>query len=253
MEESTVVTGTIAIVPARMGSRRLPGKVMLPLGQTTVLTQVIRRIEAAQLGAEIVVALPDGDEDQMLRQYCDVLGVPWYAGSETDIISRLLNTARYFEANYVLCCSGSDPLIHPRMLWASVRHAADTDLDLVTVGRMPLGSCGVAMPIRTLSRIDAAVTSPRQREQFLTCTLAHPHHFSRAILPPPPRLARHDLRLTLETEADYWFLRRIYEEVPPRTDGVLALEDVIAHIDRHNDLLRQSAHHYAVVRANGKV
>lgn len=248
MANSKILTGTLAVVPARMGSRRLPGKVMLPLGDSTVLDQVIHRIQAAGIGAQIVVAIPEGAENRVLRTHCEARGIRWFAGSGTDLISRLLAAARYFEAGHLLCCSASDPLLHPKMLWASVRHAVDNDLDLVTVGRMPIGSCGIAMPVRTLRRIDETVQDPNQREQMLSYALTNTQ-FSTAILPPPARLARQDLSFTLESEADYWFLRRIFDEVPPRADGVIALEDAITHIDRNQDLWQQSANQYAVVRA----
>ena len=66
---------------------------------------------------------------------------------------------------------------------------------------------------------------PLYREQVTTYTTLRPDLFERAHLPPPPRLSRPDLRLALETEQDYWFLKRLYEEVAPDAEGILRVED----------------------------
>ena len=249
MDEILEMSGVVTVIQARTNASRLPGKVLLPLGKTTVLEQVIRRVQAAGIGGPVVVAIPEGEEDNVLRQQCTHLGVPCFSGSESDVLQRLLDTASAYDAHMVVRCQANNPLLDPKMLWASARYAYDSDMDYVTVARLPVGVACEAFPVRTLERIAELTIEPLYREQVTNYTCLRPDLFERAHLPPPPRLSRPDLRLTLETEADYWFIKRIYEEVEPDSNGVLQLDDVLACIDADLELRRHSPDSYAVVRA----
>jgi spore coat polysaccharide biosynthesis protein SpsF len=243
----TDMPGVITVIQARTNARRLPGKVMLPLGGITVLEQVIRRAQASGLNGPIVVAVPDGEEDQGLRNLCNEFDIPYFVGSETDVLERILNTAHAYEARIVVRCQASHPLLDPKMLWASARYAYDSGMDYVTVARLPEGVACEAVPVRTLEMIAKLTNEPMFREQVTTYTSLRPDLFERAHLPPPPRLSRPDLHLALETEQDYWFLKRLYEEITPDANGILHLDDVIAAIDDDPLLRRHSSEGYAVV------
>lgn len=248
MEEMQDLSGVLTVVQARTNAYRLPGKVMLPLGDTTVLEHVIRRAQASGVNGPVVVALPEGNEDRALRNLCRELDVPHVAGSEEDVLARILSAVQEYEARIVVRCQASHPLLDPKMLWASARYAYDSGMDYVTVARLPIGAASEALPVRTLERIAQCTDAPRYREEVTTFTSTRPDLFERAHLPPPPRLSRPDLRLCLEDEDDYWFLKRLYEEITPGENGLLDLADVIAHIDANPELRRHSSGGYAVVR-----
>lgn len=248
MDEMSNLPGVVTVVQARMNASRLPGKPLLPLGQTTVLEQTLRRVQAANLNGPIVVALPHGDENNALRHACLDLDVPYVEGSETDVLARILEAAYEYEARLVVRCQASHPLTDSKMLWASAQYAHDSGMDLVTVARLPHGVACEALPVRTLERVAELTDEPFFREQVTAYTCLRPDLFERAHLPPPPRLSRPEIRLALETEEDYWFLKRLYDEVAPDAEGLLALDDVIAHIDANPELRRHNAGGYAVVR-----
>ena len=123
MDEILEMSGVVTVIQARTNASRLPGKVLLPLGKTTVLEQVIRRVQAAGIGGPVVVAIPEGEEDNVLRQQCTHLGVPCFSGSESDVLQRLLDTASAYDAHMVVRCQANNPLLDPKMLWASARYA----------------------------------------------------------------------------------------------------------------------------------
>ena len=249
INEDNGLSGVVTVIQARSNSSRLPGKALLPLGAATVLEQVICRIRAAQLNGPIVMALPHEDANSHLSSLCRQYDIPCVMGSSSDVLARVLDAARQYEAKIVVRCQASHPLLDPKMLWASARYAVDSNMDLVTVARLPVGVAVEAMPLRTLERIANYTQRPDYREQVTTFTSTRPDLFERAHLPPPPRLSRPDLRLSLETEDDYWFLKRLYEEVTPDANGLLRLEDCIAHIDADPELRYHSPDSFAVVRA----
>ncbi len=248
MTESMSMPGVVTVIQARMNASRLPGKVLLPLGGATVLEQVIRRVKAANINGPVVVAVPDGALDNGIRNICALHSIPCYSGSEHDVLDRVLQTAYALDASIVVRCQASSPLLNPRMLWACARYAVDSGMDLVTVARLPVGVACEAFPVRTLERIAQYTDEPYFREQVTNYSSQRPDLFERAHLPPPPRYSRPDLRLTLETEADYWFLKRLFEEVAPGPNGLLRLDDIIAHIDAAPELRRHSPDGYAVVK-----
>ena len=249
MDEMLEMSGVVTVIQARTNACRLPGKVLLPLGQTTVLAHVIRRVQTAAIGGPLVIAVPEGEADNLLRRQCAIYNIPCFSGSESDVLQRILDTATAYDARVIVRCQASNPLLDPKMLWASARYAYDSGMDYVTVARLPVGTSCEAFPVRTLERIAALTDEPLFREQVTTYTSLRPDLFERANLPPPPRLSRPDLRLTLETEADYWFLKRLYEEIAPDANGILRLDDVIDYIDTDRDLRRHSPDSFAIVRA----
>src|SRR5579864_3423769 len=93
---------TVAIVQARMGSTRLPGKVLMDLCGVSVLGRVVRRLRRAALLDEIVVATTgQPDEDAIVRE-CKRLQVAYFRGSETDVLDRYYRAARQFRAEVVM-------------------------------------------------------------------------------------------------------------------------------------------------------
>jgi spore coat polysaccharide biosynthesis protein SpsF (cytidylyltransferase family) len=231
MEEFDATSGVVAVLQARMYSRRVPGKPLRPLGDATVLEQVIRRMRATRFGARLVVATSDDPSDTPIRELCAMQNIACFAGSRKDVLDRIISAARAFDATLVVRCTLNNVLLDPRMFDACPIYALRSDMDYVLVNRLPEGVTVDAMPIRTLHRIADMTTDARHREAVVSFVHANPDFFERARLPAPPRLARPDIRLALETEDDYRFLKRLYADVVPRANGLINLEDAIAYSD----------------------
>ncbi|HZP81038.1 MAG TPA: hypothetical protein VFB21_05340 [Chthonomonadaceae bacterium] len=234
MEETLTETGIVAVVLARMRSRRLPGKPLLPLGEAPVLEQVTRRVRASRFGKNLVVATSNEPSDAPLRDFCAARDLYCFAGSADNVLERMIQAARMFEANLVIRCTLNNVLLDPQMLEACVVYARRSGMDYVTVGRLPVGAAVEAMPLRTLNRL-AAYPFDAPIQDFRAALCAHAEAFDPAVLPSPPRLCRPDLSLALETEADYRFLSRLYAEVPARANGLIHLEDAIAYAGKTQD------------------
>lgn len=231
MDEICTDDGIVAIIPARMSSSRLPGKPLLPLGSSTVLQQVISRVTSADAGQKYLIATTQDDSDMPLREFCTAHEIPYFAGSMDDLLDRTTNAANHCEANYLVICSTAHPLLDPRMMDACARYMLESDMDFVTVARMPSGVSVEALPLRTLTLTMEMTDSAYHREQITRFPLSSQNVFDCAFLPPPSRLAREDLRLTLETPGDYAILQRIFSEVPARMHGLISVEDIILYMD----------------------
>src|SRR5262245_35199689 len=111
----------VAIIQARMGSTRLPGKVMRVLGDTTVLGHVVRRTAAATSIDAVVVATTLAPRDSAIVQEAERLGVQTYRGSEEDVLERYHLAARSSDAAVVVRVTSDCPLLDPQVVDAVVR------------------------------------------------------------------------------------------------------------------------------------
>ena len=83
----------VTIIQARMGSTRLPGKVMKDLGGDTVLARVVHRVRRAKLSGEVIIATTTKPADDLIVKECERLSVSCFRGEETDVLDRYYRAA----------------------------------------------------------------------------------------------------------------------------------------------------------------
>lgn len=110
----------VAIIQARLTSKRLPRKVLLPLGKGTVLQQVYWRVRKAKLVDQIVVAIPTGQVE--LAEYCRNKNIPWGYGSEDDVLSRFYDIAKLSLENIIVRLTADCPLLRPEEIDDGIRY-----------------------------------------------------------------------------------------------------------------------------------
>ena len=87
----------VGIIEARMGSTRLPGKVMLPFGEEPALKLLLKRVRSAEKLDEVIVATTDQPQDDAIEQLADSLGVDCFRGSEDDVLGRVVGALKAFD------------------------------------------------------------------------------------------------------------------------------------------------------------
>lgn len=106
----------VAIIQARMGSTRLPGKVLQDIGGDTMLARVVRRTQRASLLDDILVATTTKAADDAIVAECNRLHVPVYRGSEDDVLDRYYQAARMTQPDAVVRITSDCPLIAPDVI-----------------------------------------------------------------------------------------------------------------------------------------
>ena len=209
------MSGTAVIVQARMGSTRLPGKVMLELAGKTVLAQVLERC-AAVPGVDLVccatVEGPDGDPVAAEAARC---GAEVFRGSEDDVLDRTYRAAKEQRAEIVLRVTSDCPLIDPavcgQVLALRVREDADYACNNMPAS-WPHGLDCEAFSFAWLERAASEARKPSEREHVSPFIRNHPDS-RKANLPGPGGTGvRH--RWTLDTPADLDFLRALFARLP---------------------------------------
>ena len=119
----------VAIIQARMGSTRLPGKSLLPFGDTSVLGYLIKRISLSKFIDKIVVATTDAELDNKIVLESNRIGVNVFRGSEQDVLERFYKAAKEYKANFIVRLTADDPFKTASIIDDAIRKLLDENLD----------------------------------------------------------------------------------------------------------------------------
>src|SRR5258706_7744145 len=122
----------VAIIQARMGSTRLPGKVLRDLGGETVLARVVNRTRRSTLLDEVVVATSVLAADDAIVQECERLTVACFRGDELNVLDRYYRAAQEFGADSIVRITADCPLIDWELMDATIRSGLDQKADYAT-------------------------------------------------------------------------------------------------------------------------
>jgi spore coat polysaccharide biosynthesis protein SpsF len=205
-----------AIVQARMGSTRLPGKVLLPLAGRTMLAQQITRMKYCLGLGRIVVATTTGAEDDAIVDEARRLDVDVFRGSATDVLGRYASAARTFDAEVVVRITADCPLIQPEVVDRVVADLLQrsTAVDYVSnthARTYPQGLDVEAMFGETLARMDRMATSAAAREHVTVFLRERPDLF--VVGQTCDEEDNSHLRWTVDTLDDFAVVEQLYRDL----------------------------------------
>lgn len=205
---------TVAIVQARMGSSRLPGKVLLDVGGITMLARVVRRTQRADLVDEVVVATTAEQADDAVAGEGRNLGVAVFRGSEHDVLDRYYKAAQFFGAQVVVRITSDCPLIDPEIIDRVVGAFRDAQPDYasnVLKRSYPRGLDTEVMSVSALERAWREAAEPYQRVHVTPYFYQNPELFRLVSVTHDEDWSR--LRWTVDTVDDLAFVREVYRRL----------------------------------------
>lgn len=224
-----------AIVQARMGSTRLPGKVLMDLGGETVLARVVTRLRRTSRIDETVVATTVGDSDDAIAAECARLKVRCFRGSEHDVLDRYLRAAQECGSELIVRITADCPLIDPMLVDEVVAACITKNVDLSCndVPRsFPRGLDVEVLTMESLCRVHKMAQQPHHREHVTPFIYEHPGIFRTYSVKGDRDLSH--LRWTLDTPEDLKLLRAIYFHFENRDD--FGWREVLELVKRHPEL-----------------
>ena len=208
---------TVAVVQARMGSTRLPDKVLLPLGDRCVLQWVLDRLSNAQRLDQIVVATSVSPSDDAISAHCQAWGITCFRGSENDVLGRFAQAAVEANADLVVRINADNPLIDPKYIDELVADIRKTEADYASFrlrnGR-PIILTGLSFFAEIVTRAcleqaSRTIKDPFEREHVTLGIYNRPSEFAVQFKEVPEMLNVPELRLTLDTAEDYAMLQQL--------------------------------------------
>jgi spore coat polysaccharide biosynthesis protein SpsF len=232
---------TVAIIQARMGSTRLPGKVLKALEGKTVLARVVGRVSQANLLDEVIIATTDTAKDNAIIEECERLKVPVFRGDEQDVLDRYHQAAQREKADVIVRITADCPLIDPELLDETISARLKTNADYASNALDRTYPRGLDVEVFTFQALECAwgqARLPYQREHVTPYLYEHPEEFR--ILKLRGQRDYSHLRWTLDTPEDFECIGAIYARFHGRDDfpwtevlSLLEREPEIADINRH--------------------
>jgi spore coat polysaccharide biosynthesis protein SpsF len=203
---------TVAIVQARMGSKRLSGKVIMNFAGRPLLAYLVERISKARTLDAILVATTTNERDNIIIEECERRGFPNFRGSESDVLSRYVSAARACEADVIVRVTADNPFTDPHSIDRVVETILYEDADYAIETRLPVGVTGEALTWEALAFIDSVAATAELREHVTLYAKENPAALRCAFLAPRPDCARPDLCFTVDTLDEYLYTREIADQ-----------------------------------------
>lgn len=230
----------LGVIQARMGSTRLPGKVLRPLAGNTVLGRVVRAARESGAVDELVVATTVEDVDDAVVAECARLRVAWHRGPVDDVLSRFLGALDAHPADAVMRFTADCPLLDPELVALAGRvFRAVPGLDYLStsIARMlPRGLDVEVIRADTLRTLDT-LAADHHRVHVTSYAYSHPDVFRVLGLTLPPD--RSGLRLTLDTPEDW---RLVEAVVAHFGDTTVPLPKLVEWLAAHPEVVAYNAH-----------
>ncbi len=235
---------TVAIVQARMGSTRLPGKVLKPILSQPMLWHIIKRLQFVQPIGEVVVATSDQPSDEPIRRFCTDAKISFFAGSETDVLDRFYRTALEFNGNPLLRITADCPFVDPQVVSHLITLYGSGYYDHVGVatgagalfmhqGRFPDGLDAECFSFDALERAWREASHPLDREHVTPYIWRNKELFRGGSLYSNQDYSH--LRWTVDNAADFEMVCQVYAALY-REDEPFLMPDIIGFLSNHPGL-----------------
>lgn len=225
---------TVIIVQARMTSTRLPGKVLKRVLDKSLLEYQIERLRRVKLADEIVIATTTNSTDLPIIELCDRLSVPYFRGSEDDVLARYYGAAKEHKGDVVVRVTSDCPLIDPQVIDKVIQFYLEYKYEYDYISNClersyPRGMDTEVFSFIALHQAFVEATAQPDREHVTPFIYRHPERYRLAQVVYSENQSSH--RWTVDTADDFELIKKIIETLYPQIPK-FTLEDCL-------DLLRQ--------------
>ncbi|MGB7571727.1 MAG: glycosyltransferase family protein [Methanothrix sp.] len=232
---------TIAIIQARMGSSRLPGKALKDIHGRSMLARVVRRAGRSALIDKLVVATTEKKTDDVIVSECDSLGISCFRGSEDDVLDRYYQAARAFSADSIVRITSDCPLIDPEIIDRVVQAFLDIGPDYASntiASTYPRGLDVEAFTFDALKKAWDEASADFQHVHVTPYIYQHPEQFK--ILSVSGEENWSNYRWTVDTREDLTLVRAVYEKID--RDDYFSWRDVLELFRKEPNLAELNRH-----------
>lgn len=220
----------VAIVQARMGSARLPGKMLADIGGRPALAHVLARAAAITPLDDLILAIPESPEDDPLERVGEGCSARVIRGDRDDVLSRYRAAAAASAADAVIRVTGDCPLLDPAVASLVVRRFLDGDVDYVSNTQPPTFPDGYDTEVLSVHALESAwreATDRFEREHVTPFIWRRRDRFRAANV--VAAIDRSLVRLTLDTAHDLERIRRIWDRLGAHP--TFGLDEVVSLLD----------------------
>ncbi len=214
------------MIQARVGSNRLPGKVLKTIEGKPMIWHVINRVKKIPNIQQIVLITTEKKEDEKLEEIAKTHEILFFRGDENDVLNRHYQCAITFKAEHIIRITGDCPLIDPTIIQSILEFYLENDYDYVSNTIKPTFPDGLDVEIFSLKALKKAVKNAKlssEREHVSPYFIKNPKKFKLHNIKNKKDLSH--MRWTIDQKQDLKFVRKIYAKVRPRK--IFSMQDVL--------------------------
>jgi spore coat polysaccharide biosynthesis protein SpsF len=227
----------VAIIQARMGSERLPGKVLARIGNSSLLTILIHRLRQSKYLDEIVVATTTKTIDDVIVELAKHEGVRWYRGSDQDVLDRYREAAKRLDADVIVRVTADNPLTDPELTDRLIEAHLKDKWDYSYCPDAPLGTAAEIIDHGALDTASRAASSWSEKEHVTLYFRLHPDDFAVQTIKSKIKAG---IRLTVDTAADLTLMNALDEMLGPLQD--VNIKNVVELVKNNPELSEINKH-----------
>ena len=232
----------LAILQARTGSTRLPGKVLSPILGRAMLALQVERVLRAEKIDELVLATTIDPADDPIERLAGELGVGCFRGSVEDVLDRFYQAALSSSPEHLVRLTGDCPLLDPVVIDSTVARHLQTGADYTSNTLNPTYPDGLDVEVFRFEALAGAWRDARktsEREHVTPFLYNHPERFQIESVQQDRNLS--EMRWTVDEPEDLVFVRAVYEELYP-VNPAFSTADILSLLQRRRELAVRNAH-----------
>jgi len=242
----------IGVIQARMSSYRLPGKVMADIVGKPLIWHIVERLKQVKFLSNVVIATTDKDYDKPLREFADEKKIPYFAGSENDILDRMYKTGIKFRSTAILKINADCPLIDSSLINLAVQKYLNINPKPDLIINSPKKSYPVGLGyslfnFKTIEALRNNLTDIFWREFMYMYIIENKNKFSIVEIENDEDLST--LRWTVDFEDDLKFVRKVYENLYPK-NKFFEMSDVLSLLKEKPEIKNINAKHSSELGLN---
>jgi spore coat polysaccharide biosynthesis protein SpsF len=216
-----------AIIQARMTSIRLPGKVLTDIEDKPMVWHVINRLRGSRKLNDIILAIPDTKENDILEKFAKDNNVKYFRGSEKDVLSRYYQAAKKFKAKVIVRITADCPLIDPGVVDEIVKEHLASRADYtsnIQIRTYPKGIDVEVLNFQALEKAHDEAKDSTDREHVTLYIRRHPNIFKQTKMVNNKDLS--SMRWTVDEKEDLDFVRKIYNKLY-QEEKIFSMQEVL--------------------------
>lgn len=232
------------IIQARMGSSRLPGKILKKFyGDDTLLETLLNNLHKIE-GVKVIVATSVNENNDDLETFLLNKGELVYRGSENDVLNRFIKAAEANNVDGIVRICSDNPFMDWHGVAKLVEKAKTSDADYIgfRINEKPsilthFGFWGEFVQLKALKRVaDTTEVGTPAHEHVTYHIYNHPDEYKCEWIVGPEYLeGRDDIRLTIDTSDDFINALKVYSDLKAQNEN-FTLQDVVTYLDSHEHI-----------------
>tara|TARA_E500000178_G_scaffold30315_1_gene27450 strand:+ start:1447 stop:3501 length:2055 start_codon:yes stop_codon:yes gene_type:complete len=225
---------TIAIIQARLTSKRFPSKVLKKIGKRSLIQLINERLKLSKYLDDIVFSIPNNAQNKRLESHLIGNKIKYHKGSENNVVIRYLNTAKKFEADNIIRVTADCPLVDPKMLDQMLHTFKKNKIDYLANIRDPLNKHdkyfypdGFDLEIFTTKCLEKSIKKIKTKydKEHVTTFIRNSNLFKKQFVKNNIDLT--SLKLSVDTKKNFNNIKKIYNIFYPKIS--FSFKDILMH------------------------